>query len=133
MSENPDLVRSIFSAWERGDFGSAEWAHPQIEFVLADGPDPGSWAGVPAMAKAARERISAWEDYHFTAEAYRELDDERVLVFHIRSGHGKTSGLEVGPIQRKGAWLFHIRGAQVVRMVGYFDRDHALADLGLEE
>jgi hypothetical protein len=39
-SENVELVRLIWTAWERGDYGSAEWAHPQIEFAFPDGPDP---------------------------------------------------------------------------------------------
>ena len=44
--ENLELVRSIRAAWDDGDFRSAEWAHPQIEFVIADGPSPGKWIGV---------------------------------------------------------------------------------------
>ena len=41
-SPNVDLVRSIFVAWERGDFGWASWAHPEIEYSMADGPQPGA-------------------------------------------------------------------------------------------
>jgi hypothetical protein len=33
-SANEELVRSIFHAFEHGDFSAADWAHPEIEFVL---------------------------------------------------------------------------------------------------
>jgi ketosteroid isomerase-like protein len=49
------------------------------------------------------------------------------------SGRGKRSGLEVGQMRAEGAMLFHVRDGKVTRFVGYWDRDRALADLGLEE
>ena len=131
--ENVEIVRSIFAAWGRGDFRSAEWAHPEIEFVVADGPAPGSWTGVAAMAEAWREALSAFEDLRAEADEYRALDDERVLVLMHFSGRGKTSGLEVGDIQMKGANLFHVRDGKVTRLVIYWDRERAFADLGLTE
>jgi ketosteroid isomerase-like protein len=130
-SANLNLVRSIYAAWERGDFGSAEWAHPEIEYVAADGPEPGSWRGLAGMAEGAREQLSAWENFRFAAEQFRELDDERVLVLDAGSGRGKTSGLEVGQARAKGATLFHIRAGKVTRLVSYFDCERAFADLGL--
>jgi ketosteroid isomerase-like protein len=62
-SANLDLVRSIFAAWERGDVSSAEWAHPEIEFVTADGPSPGSSTGLAGMAAAMREFLGAWQGW----------------------------------------------------------------------
>jgi ketosteroid isomerase-like protein len=130
-SANVDLVRSIYADWERGDFGSAEWAHPEIEYSIADGPTPGSWKGVAGLAAGWREWLSAWEEVRVETDEFRELDDERVLVLHDYSGRGKTSGLELGQMGAKGAALYHIRGGKVTKLVGYFDRERAFVDLGL--
>jgi ketosteroid isomerase-like protein len=133
VSENLDLVRSIHAAWERGDYSSAEWAHPEIDFVVADGPTPGSWTGLAGLAEGTRDWLSAWEDARAEVDDYRELDDERVLVLVHVTGRGKASGLEIGQVQAKGANLFHVCGGKVTRLVLYMDRERALADLGLEE
>jgi ketosteroid isomerase-like protein len=131
MSANVDLVRSIFAAWGRGDFSSADWAHPEVEFVVADGPDPTSRMGVARMAEAWRETLSDWEDVRTEVEECRELDDGRVFVLLSWSGRGKTSGFDLADVPWKGANVFHFRNGRVTRLVLYWDREHAFADLGL--
>jgi ketosteroid isomerase-like protein len=131
--ENMDLVRSIFAAWERGDYSSAEWAHRDIEFVYADRPDPGSWKGLDAMAKANRNWLQAWEDVRQIAEEFRDIDDGRVLVLHHYRARGKKSGLDLGHMRGEGAAIFHLRGGKVMRLVHYFDRGRALEAVGLRE
>jgi ketosteroid isomerase-like protein len=128
-SASLDLVRSIYAAWERGDYGSVDWAHPEIEFVIADGIEPGSWTGLAGMAAAWRPRLSAWEEVRVEAEEYRELDEERVLVFYQARGRGKTSGLDLEQIRTKGANVFYVRGDKVTRLVVYNDATRAIADL----
>jgi hypothetical protein len=82
------------------------------------------------MAQAWRDWLSAREDYRSEVDDCRELDGERVLVLTHWSARGKTSGLEAGQIRTKGVVLSQVRDGKVTRMVVYFDRDHALADLG---
>jgi ketosteroid isomerase-like protein len=126
-------VRSIYADWERGDYSSAKWAHPEIEFVIADLPDRGASKGVAAAAEAWDEFLDAWEGHRVETEEYRELDAERVLVFGRFVARGKASGLDVQQTRTEGANLFHVRDGQVTRLVIYFDRRRALADLGLAE
>jgi len=134
VSENLDLVRSIVAGWERGEFeGAASWAHPDIEFVVADGPEPGRWLGLGGIEEGANAILSPFTDARIRAEAYRELDRERILVLVRNSGRGRASGLEIEQTHVKAADVFHVRDNKVIRLVAYWDRDRALADLGLEE
>jgi ketosteroid isomerase-like protein len=131
VSANLDLVRSICAAWERGDFSRSDWAHPEIELVVTEGLEPGSWTGVSAWMKWRDDQLSAWDDVRIKADECRELDDERILVLSQLIGRGRASGLELRN-RRGGAVLFHVRDGKVTRQVNYIERDRALADLGLE-
>jgi ketosteroid isomerase-like protein len=130
MSENVDLVRSIYTAIGRGDYSSAEWADPEIEYVVADGPEPTTVTGFSGMVEVMRSIFSAFEDVRTEAEDYLELDADRVLALTKASGRGRTSGAQIG---NTAAELFEIHDGKVTRIVNYFDRAHALADLGLAE
>jgi ketosteroid isomerase-like protein len=133
MSANLDLVRSIYADWERGDFSRADWAHPEIEYVVVGEQDFHSVSakGLTEMREAARSRIEVWEQQRIEPDEYRELDGGRVLVLDHYHGRGKKSGLEMDQLGRKGVHLFHLYGGKVTRLVSYGDRDRALADLGL--
>jgi ketosteroid isomerase-like protein len=130
-STNLKLVRSIFAAWERGDFGSVEWAHREIEWVFADGLNQGTWTGPGGIASAWGEFLAAWEDLHAEADEYRELDDDRVFVLYHFTARGKTSGLALGQMRTEGAILFHMLGDKVRKAVFFTDRERGLAELGL--
>ena len=80
------------------------------------------------MADRWRKAMSAWGDLRVEAEEYRELDDERVLVLTCMRGRGKSSGVEI--VESRGS-LFHVHDGMVTRLVLYWDRERAFADLGL--
>jgi ketosteroid isomerase-like protein len=132
-STNLDLVRSVYAAWERGDYSAAEWASPEIEWVFADGPTPGTWTGSDALAAVWRDFLKAWEDFRISVDEYCEIDGDRVLVFDRFGGRGKTSGVGLGEAASKGLNVFHLRDGKVTRIDRYFSRERALADLGLKE
>ena len=135
MSENLDLVRSICADWERGDFTRIDWADPDIEFAWPEGLDglPRPGRGRRALAEDWRTTLAAWDSLSVTAEEYRELDDEQIIVLHRFRARGKMSGLPIDEGLTKGAVLFAVRQGRVSRLVVYLRRDSAFADLSLEE
>jgi ketosteroid isomerase-like protein len=124
-STNVEFVRSIYADWERGDWSSAAWADPEIEFAGADGPDPFTVTGVDKVGEAWAEFLGMWEEYRVEAEEFLELEGDRVLVLVRLLGRGKASGLEVGHVPTEAANLLHIRNGRVTRLVLYWDRERA--------
>jgi ketosteroid isomerase-like protein len=126
---NVDLVRSIYEAWEGGDFSRAsEWAHPEIECVSFGGPVSGGFTGTDAIAEGWRAMLEIVDDAQPEAQDYRVVDEERVLVLGRFSGRDKNTGADVEELR---ANLFRIREGKVVRLIFYWDRGRAFADLGL--
>jgi ketosteroid isomerase-like protein len=118
---------------ERGEIGRAfqtasEWRHPEFEWIIADGPTAGKFTGVAETEESVYGMLAAWEEFRVEVEEYRVLDHERVLVLERRRARGKGSGVETAT---KAASVVHFRDGRVARIVIYWDRDRALADLGL--
>jgi hypothetical protein len=128
VSENLDLVRSIYADWERGDFRRVDWADPEIEMTRPDVLEGGVLKGLAATAEGWRGWLSVWENYRAEASEYRVLDDERVLVLGRMTGRGRLSGASG---ERETANVFHLRNGKVTKLVMYGPHEHALADLGL--
>ena len=131
-SANVELVRSFGAAWERRDFPRmAELVDPEMELVMADGPDPGTQIGFERLQRIWREYLTTWEDYRLVEDEIRELDGERVLALFRFGGRGKTSGVDLAELSSLAAGVYHIRQRKIVRLVRYWDADRALAHLGL--
>ena len=130
MSENLDLVCSIYARWAQGDLDPSEWADPKIEYVVGDGPHPGEHKGLAEVVRTQREIMSAWAEWAVDVESCRELDAERVLVLSQVTGRGDASGLR---LKQDRAAQFHLRDGKVTCHLVWWDRERALADLGLAE
>ncbi len=134
-SANRDLLRSLYADWERGDWTALPTlADPEIEFVLADGLDPAGATGVDAMVRlyqGVSEHMGSAA--HRGSGEYRELDDERILVYVHNRGRGRASRMEVGQLigTGQGANPWFIRDGNLVKVAMRWDRARALADLGL--
>ena len=48
-------------------------------------------------------------------------------------GRAKTSGVDIEEMYAKGAAMFHVRDGKVTRLALYWEREHALADVGVKE
>jgi ketosteroid isomerase-like protein len=131
--ESVEVVRQIYRAWGRGDFSSAEWADPDIEFIFhsrKDGPEDVVLRGTEAMGQAWAEWLGAWEQFRVEGREVIDLGDDVVGLVEF-GGRGKASGVSVE--RMSGGNLFSFRDGKVVRLTTFSDRTEALEAAGLSE
>src|SRR5260370_42284058 len=120
MSENLDLVRSLYAEWARGRYRSAEWAHPELEYTNVDGPYRGTRVGLTEMAAGWRLLLSAWSEFSTNADEYDELADGRVLARATLAGAARFLGLLISAGRAPGDHAFHIEAGKVLPFTPYW-------------
>jgi ketosteroid isomerase-like protein len=122
-----ELVKGIFRAWERGDYSSVEWAHPDISYDVP-GPDR-EVRGIEQMSRAWIHWLQSYKDFRVEARSFHRAGDTIVVeqAFH---GEGRASGIPLEEIV--GAAAFTVRDGKVIRFRGYTNLPEALADAGIE-
>jgi ketosteroid isomerase-like protein len=126
---NLEVVKQIFRDWARGDFSSADWADPQIEFRIP-GPDSHVHHGVESMGRAWAEWLDAFDAFSVFAESFRDAGD-KVVVEQIFRGKGKGSGVPID--EMPGAAVLTLRDGKVIRFEGYTTLEAALDSAGIAD
>jgi uncharacterized protein len=129
MSSEPETVRALFEAFNRGDMGAfLELCDPDIEWDLSRRLiDPEIYSGREGVGEFFEQQREVWE------EAPRmEIDElidagEDVVAFVRVRGRGKGSGVEV---EAEIAQIWTIRDGKAIRLQYYGDRREALRAVG---
>jgi ketosteroid isomerase-like protein len=127
--ENVEVVRAIYHAYERGEFG-LEHFHEDVEwFGPPDISGGGLWRGHEGVRRALTQWVGTWDDYRFEL---RDLIDsgDHVVGRGWQSGRGKGSGVEVS---EEIFSVFTLRAGKVVRQRMFRDKAEALEAVGLRE
>jgi ketosteroid isomerase-like protein len=126
-SANVDVVRSIYAAWARGDFGSVEWADPEIEYVNPSGAiEPGTRRGVAAFSRAVERVFEGWETWDMEPERLEAFGGQVAVIVRYRA-RGRGSGVEV---EGRESALWTVRDGKVVRYEWFHEPAEAFEAIG---
>ena len=124
-----DVLREVYSHWERGDFTSWEAFADDYVWKAVDAIESGEYTGIAEISVAWRAWLQGWDGFSVEAEEVLVGSDGRYVVMQLFRGKGKASGLES---EDRNAAVATFRDGLIVRMEGYWDRDAALRAAGVE-
>jgi ketosteroid isomerase-like protein len=131
--ENVEVVRRIYTEWERGNF--------QAAFPLLDNdatfetfmPDSNEMVvihGLEQLRSFMLDWFAQWQDYRVIGDEFRAVGTDHVFVAGRQAGVGRQSGVEV---DSPGFTVWTFRAGKVVRLLAHYDRAKALEAVGLSE
>jgi ketosteroid isomerase-like protein len=129
--ENVELVKRALDAFSSGDADAfAALTAPDLEWATGLGAIEGEiFRGRDGVQTYFGRLDSAWEDFRFLAQDFRDLGDS-VLVLGRLEGRGRGGGL---PIDSPVGAVWDLRDGQVFRLRAYLDQSEALEAVGLRQ
>jgi ketosteroid isomerase-like protein len=132
--ENVEVVKCGWDAWIKGDLNAVfELFDPAVEWDTTSfegWPEDDLYCGHEAVRRFFKEWLATWERFETGAEAYLEVDDDRVLVLCWQRGFGSDSQV---PVEMDWAQVFTLKRGLICRIENYSDRRDALEAAGLRE
>jgi ketosteroid isomerase-like protein len=129
--ENLEIVKRIYAAWEKGDFGAGfDDLDPQVMFIVrADFPEAGAFVGPDGVATYMRRFLAQWENARIESTGLQAVGDT-VLARSLLHSTGRVSQIE-GELPY--FMLFTFRGGKIVRIETVMHEAEALEAVGLSE
>jgi ketosteroid isomerase-like protein len=130
--ENVEVVRRAAAALAERNWNAVfETWHPEVEWDFEAGAViSGLYRGREAVQAALLSFMTEWDDFGFEIEDLIAADDEQVLLCVRLTGRGRRSGV---PLDFLETTIWTVHGGRAVHIKEYFDRDQALAAVGLRE
>jgi ketosteroid isomerase-like protein len=123
-------VRRLLAAFNKRDWGAfSVELDPEVEYAPVE--EHATFRGPEAVVRYAEQWFEAWDTFSAEAEEVESTRAENRAFSAIRlRGTGKGSGVEV---DRRGFWVYELRGGRLYRISEYNDRAEALEAAGLRE
>jgi uncharacterized protein len=129
---NVELVRTLFSAFDRADYEAAlEALDSEVEWQVPPGISIGRevYRGRDEVQRGFAEWLAAWDTFRFEAEEILD-QGEHVVVAGMQISRGRGSGVEV---RLPTFHVFTLRDGKVTRHRSYRERSEALDAVGLRD
>ena len=130
-TENVDIVRRGFEAWEADDLAGllALFDDALVTRRLAPLPDPGTWYGPEGMLDMVAEWVDTFDE--FTMKGEKFIDAGASVVVRVgQMGRGADSG---APVTGTFWFTFRVANRKVVSLDIYGTSREALEAAGLSE